>query len=84
MTPTRPDDPPRMLMPYETPADTLIRSARDHGLYVHACPELVQLLAQIDLDARIPASLHQCVAELLDWLHGLAAGVSHADDQRGQ
>jgi len=83
MTPARPDDPPRVLMPYETLADTLRRAARDHGLYVHACPELVQLLAQVDLDVRIPTPLHQAAAELLAWLHGLAVGVSHGDDQRG-
>ena len=36
-------------------ADTIVRTAREHGLYVHESPELVSLLMQVDLDQRIPA-----------------------------
>ncbi len=55
-------------------ADTIVRTAREHGLYVHESPELVGLLMQVDLDARIPPQLYQAVAELLAWLYRLEAG----------
>jgi len=74
-----PDDLSQRLRSYGSLADALMRSARDHGLYVHACPELVQLLAQVDLDAQIPVPLHQSVAELLVWLHGLAHDGQHTE-----
>lgn len=52
-------------------ADAIIARAREHGLYVHAEPELVRLLAQVDLDAFIPPSLYLAVAELLAWVYEL-------------
>ncbi|VVE70655.1 Flagellar biosynthetic protein FlhB [Pandoraea captiosa] len=55
-------------------AETIVRTAREHGLYVHESPELVSLLMQVDLDQRIPAQLYQAVAELLAWLYKLEAG----------
>jgi flagellar biosynthesis protein len=54
-------------------AETIVRTAREHGLYVHESPELVSLLMQVDLDQRIPAQLYQAVAELLAWLYKLEA-----------
>jgi flagellar biosynthesis protein len=54
-------------------AETIVRTAREHGLYVHESPELVSLLTQVDLDQRIPAQLYQAVAELLAWLYKLEA-----------
>ncbi|WP_337961902.1 hypothetical protein [Burkholderia mallei] len=33
--------------------------------------EMVSLLMQVDLDARIPPQLYQAVAELLAWLYAL-------------
>jgi len=56
---------------YGTLADTIIRTAQAHGLYVHNAPELVGLLQQVDLDAHIPPQLYVVVAELLAWLYGL-------------
>lgn len=50
-------------------ADEIIRRAREHGVYVHESPELVALLAQVDLDDRIPPALYIAVAELLAWLY---------------
>ena len=54
-------------------AETIVRTAHEHGLYVHESPELVSLLMQVDLDQRIPAQLYQAVAELLAWLYKLEA-----------
>lgn len=56
---------------YGTLADTIIETARAHGLYVHESPELVSLLMQLDLDQDIPPELYVAIAELLAWLYQL-------------
>jgi len=56
---------------YGVLADTIVRTAREHGLYVHESPEMVGLLMQVDLDARIPPQLYQAIAELLAWLYSI-------------
>jgi flagellar biosynthesis protein len=55
-------------------AETIIERAREAGVYVHESPELVALLAQVDLDQRIPPQLYVAVAELLAWLYRLERG----------
>ena len=52
-------------------AETILRSAREHGVYVHQSADLVALLMQVDLDEQIPPALYVAVAELLAWLHTL-------------
>ena len=52
-------------------AETIIARARQAGVYVHESPELVAVLMQVDLDARIPPQLYLAVAELLAWLYRL-------------
>lgn len=59
---------------YGTLAETIIRTAKENGLYVHESPELVGLLMQIDLDAHIPPQLYVAIAELLAWLYALEGG----------
>lgn len=56
---------------YGTLAETIVRTAREHGLYVHESPELVGLLMQVDLDSHIPPQLYVAIAELLAWLYAL-------------
>lgn len=56
---------------YGAVAESIIRVARENGLYVHASPELVKLLMDVNLDAQIPPQLYLAVAELLAWLHRL-------------
>ncbi|OZI33329.1 hypothetical protein CAL29_16285 [Bordetella genomosp. 10] len=63
---------------YGTLADTIIRTAREHGLYVHQSPELVGLLMQVNLDAQIPPQLYVAVAELLAWLYRVESGGAEA------
>lgn len=66
------DNAPRVVAKgYGLLAETIVRTAQEHGLYVHESPELVSLLMQVDLDQRIPAQLYQAVAELLAWLYKL-------------
>lgn len=55
-------------------AQSIIDRARDAGVFVHESPELVALLMQIDLDARIPPQLYVAVAELLAWVYRIERG----------
>ncbi|MCB1938087.1 MAG: EscU/YscU/HrcU family type III secretion system export apparatus switch protein [Rhodocyclaceae bacterium] len=57
-------------------AREIIERAREAGVYVHESPEMVALLMQVDLDARIPPQLYVAIAELLAWLYRMetAAG----------
>jgi flagellar biosynthesis protein len=54
-------------------ADEIVRRAREAGVFVHESRDLVALLMQVDLDARIPPSLYIAVAELLAWMHRVDA-----------
>ena len=50
---------------------------------MHDAPELVALLMQLDLDAEVPASLYQVVAELLVWVFELSEGtISHREQSK--
>ena len=68
---------------YGLVAEMIIQRAQEAGLYVHRAPEMVSLLMQVDLDARIPPELYKAVAELLAWLYRLESGVAEegADGQ---
>ena len=69
------DSAPRVVAKgYGTLAETIIRTAKEHGLYVHESSELVGLLMQVDLDRHIPPQLYLAIAELLAWLYKLEAG----------
>jgi flagellar biosynthesis protein len=63
---------------YGVVADSIMREARENGLYVHASGDLVKLLMQVDLDQQIPPQLYVAVAEVMAWLHGVedAAGAA--------
>lgn len=52
-------------------AHEIIERAREAGVFVHESPEMVALLMQVDLDARIPPQLYVVVAELLAWLYSI-------------
>lgn len=66
------DDAPRVVAKgYGDIADAIIARAKEHDLPIHGEPELVRLLAQVDLDAHIPPSLYVAVAELLAWVYEL-------------
>ncbi|OUL99230.1 EscU/YscU/HrcU family type III secretion system export apparatus switch protein [Variovorax sp. JS1663] len=56
---------------YGVAAESIMREAREHGLYVHASPELIRLLMQVDLDRQIPPELYLAVAEVMAWIHEL-------------
>lgn len=54
---------------YGMTAEAIIQKAQEAGLYVHAAPDLVDLLMHIDLDQQVPPHLYVVLAELLTWLH---------------
>nr|MDP2189915.1 EscU/YscU/HrcU family type III secretion system export apparatus switch protein [Rhodoferax sp.] len=58
---------------YGAVAESIVRIARENGVYVHASPDLVNLLMDVDLDEQIPPQLYLAVAEMLAWLHRLEA-----------
>lgn len=57
-------------------AEEIVRRAREAGVFVHGSRELVALLMQVDLDARIPPTLYLVIAELLAWLSRVDGDVS--------
>ncbi len=56
-------------------AEEIIARAREHGVFVHESRDLVALLMQVDLDARIPPQLYVAVAELLAWIYRMEQGL---------
>ncbi|CAN7243395.1 MULTISPECIES: EscU/YscU/HrcU family type III secretion system export apparatus switch protein [unclassified Variovorax] len=56
---------------YGVAAESIMREARENGLYVHASPALNKLLMQVDLDQQIPPQLYLAVAEVMAWIHRL-------------
>lgn len=54
-------------------ADEIIRLAQAHDIPLHANRDLVQMLAQIELDQEIPEILYRAVAEVIAFAY-LARG----------
>jgi flagellar biosynthesis protein len=52
-------------------ADKIIALAREHGVPIREDPNLVQVLAQLNLQQEIPPQLYQVVAELLAFVYRL-------------
>ena len=71
---------------YGAVAESIVRIARENGVYVHASPDLVNLLMDVDLDEQIPPQLYLAVAEMLAWLHRLEADSANliASPEAGQ
>jgi flagellar biosynthesis protein len=63
---------------YGVAAESIMREARENGLYVHASPALNRLLMQVDLDQQIPPQLYLAVAEVMAWIHRLEEAAEPA------
>lgn len=63
---------------YGVAAESIMREARESGLYVHASPALNKLLMQVDLDQQIPPQLYLAVAEVMAWIHRLEQAAEPA------
>lgn len=55
-------------------AEKILEIARQHRVPIHEDPDLVEVLAKIELDRAIPPELYQAVAEVLAFLYRLNAG----------
>lgn len=63
-------------------AETILRTAREHGIPLHEDPALSEALAQIPLGSEIPEELYVAVAEILAFVFWLA-GITPPDDDSG-
>jgi flagellar biosynthesis protein len=43
--------------------------AKEHGIPIRQDDDLVELLAEVDLDREIPPQLYAAVAEVLSWIY---------------
>jgi flagellar biosynthesis protein len=50
-------------------AEKIKEVAREHGIPIHRDDDLVELLAQVDIDREIPPELYAAVAEVLSWIY---------------
>ena len=66
---------------YGAAAESIMRRARESGLYVHAAPELNRLLMQLQLDQQIPPQLYLAVAQILAWVWDIEHGEAPAQPQ---
>jgi flagellar biosynthesis protein len=52
-------------------ADRIVELAKEHGIHVHHDPDLVALLAKLDVQSDIPEDLYQAIAEILAFVYRL-------------
>ena len=50
-------------------ADKIIALAREHGVPVKDDPDLVEVLAQLDIEQEIPPQVYLAVAEILSFIY---------------
>ena len=52
-------------------AEKIVKIAKEHNIYIHDDPDLVEMLAQLDLNEEIPTDLYIVVSELLAFVYSL-------------
>lgn len=52
-------------------ADQIIALAKEHDIHIHEDPDLVTVLAKLDLDTEIPEELYRAIAEVLAFVYRL-------------
>jgi flagellar biosynthesis protein len=62
-------------------AEKIIAIAREHQLYIHDDPDLIEVLSQLDINEEIPPDLYVVVAELLAFVYSLNRSESPPSDQ---
>jgi flagellar biosynthesis protein len=64
-------------------ADRIIEIAREHGVPIHDDPDLVAVLAKLDLGTEIPDSLYRAVAEVLAFVYKLNKDFTQGSGAQG-
>jgi len=64
-------------------AERILALAEEHGIPLREDPDLVTLLAQLDLGTEIPSNLYVAVAEVLAFAYAVSgkAGPPEAEDE---
>ncbi|MCS7100062.1 MAG: EscU/YscU/HrcU family type III secretion system export apparatus switch protein [Burkholderiaceae bacterium] len=62
-------------------AEQIVERARAAGVPVHVSRELTALLAQVEIDQRIPPALYVAVAEVLAWAYRLRAQAASTKEK---
>ncbi|KXK33990.1 EscU/YscU/HrcU family type III secretion system export apparatus switch protein [bacterium] len=52
-------------------AERILEIAREHGIHIHEDPDLVEVLAALDLGQLIPEELYEALAEILAFIYRL-------------
>ena len=55
-------------------AEAIIALAKEHGVHIQEDPDLVAVLAKLDVESEIPESLYRAVAEVLALVYRLNQG----------
>lgn len=50
-------------------ADRILEIAREHGVHVYEDPDLVEVLARLDIQQDIPPEMYKAVAEVLAFVY---------------
>lgn len=50
-------------------AEKIIALAKDHKIHIHEDPDLVAVLARLDVNAEIPENLYRAIAEILAFVY---------------
>jgi flagellar biosynthesis protein len=62
-------------------ADRIVQEALKNGVYVAQDPQLLALLARLELDQEIPPELYRAVAVILSWAYWLK-GMRPGDEKQ--
>ncbi len=57
-------------------AEKIIKIAKEHDIYIHEDPDLIEVLSQLDINDEIPPDLYLVVAELLAFIYSLNKNMS--------
>lgn len=52
-------------------AERILEIAKEHGIHIHEDPDLVEVLAALDLGQLIPEELYEALAEILAFIYRL-------------
>ena len=55
-------------------AEKIIEIAREHNIYIHDDPDLIEVLSQLDLNEEISPDLYVVIAELLAFVYSINSG----------